>query len=435
MSLLRRLLGFERGPVVETERLEARTPPQPLMLRRQVVDTSQLRIGMYVAELDRPWAETSFLFQGFTIESQRDLDELRASCKFVYVEALEEEDPAALEWASAAMLGGAAGMEEVANLRDRLAEVSAIQDEATSLLSSIFNDLRIGGELDGARVQRVIHSCIEQVLDNQNASLWLTQMRDQDVDGARHAMNVAVLSIALGRVSGLSREQLEVLGTCGLLHDVGKIRVPSEVLAQTEALSSTERDAVRLHTEHGRDLLLAKNYHLDTAAEVAYCHHERIDGRGYPRGLAGSAIPLYARMVSVTEAYDAITTKTHYRAGRSAHEALRILYKHRGTQFDEELVHAFITCIGIFPPGSLVEMWGGEVGIILSNCSIDKLKPRVLMLLGRQKEPIDQHVIDMIGNPMDGDGQPYRIRTTLRNGSYQIWIEEFVRAGLNIRAA
>jgi len=431
MSWFGKLLGLNRDRAADGGDVQ-REPSAQLSLQRQVIDTNHLRIGMYVVELDRPWSETSFMFQGFTIEAQEDIDELRAACEFVYVERLVEMPGRRPEPHGAVSHAPSDGAEEVSQLRERVAEVSDCMATATSSLASIFHNLHLDGQVDRERLQAVVHDCIESVLHDNNATLLLTQIRDRDGDGARHAMNVAILAITLGRLTGLGREQLDVLGICGLLHDVGKVRVPQEVLAKEGQLSRREVEEIRRHTVHGRDLLLAQGKHYAAAADVAYSHHERVDGRGYPRGLSGCEISLNARVISIAEAYDAITTETGYRAGRSAHEAQSILYRNRGKQFDEELVYKFIDSIGVFPPGSLVEMSNGEVGIILGNNAMDKLKPRVLILLDESKQPCDQRVVDLVAQPIDQSGRQYHIRDTLRNGSHELWVEDFIRSGLRL---
>ena len=150
-----------------------------------------------------------------------------------------------------------------------------------------------------------------------------------------------------------------------------------------------------------------------------------------PRGLTADKIPLYAKIVSIAEAYDVITTVQPYREALSPSDALQELYAKRGTQFDEELVLKFIDSIGVFPPGSIVEMVNGAIGIVLSS-TIDKLRPRVIIILDKEKEPLEQHMIDLSQNVMDDNGEIYQIKTTLSDGSYGINVEDFQRAGLRM---
>ena len=159
--------------------------------------------------------------------------------------------------------------------------------------------------------------------------------------------------------------------------------------------------------------------------------HERPDGKGYPRGLTAEKIPKYAKMVAIAEAYDVITTTQNYREALSPSEALQELYANRGTQFDENLVISFIDAVGIFPPGSIVEMVNGEIGIVLTNTK-DKLRPKIIMILDANKEASAQRVVDLSQMDADNDGTVYQIKTTLSDGSFGIDVEDFQRAGLRM---
>jgi len=170
---------------------------------------------------------------------------------------------------------------------------------------------------------------------------------------------------------------------------------------------------------------------MSGAADVAHAHHERPDGKGYPRGLTAEKIPKYAKIVAIAEAYDVITTAQTYRKAMSPSEALQELYANRGTQFDEDLVVRFIDAVGIFPPGSIVEMVNGEIGIVLSNTH-DKLRPKIIMILDANKEASAQRVIDLSQMDVDSEGNVYQIKTTLSDGSFGINVEDFQRAGLRM---
>ena len=170
---------------------------------------------------------------------------------------------------------------------------------------------------------------------------------------------------------------------------------------------------------------------MSGAADVAHSHHERPDGTGYPRRLDADSIPLFAKIVSIAEAYDTMTATQPYREARSPSDALQELYAQRGKQFDEDLVIRFIDAIGIFPPGSVVEMVNGEIGIVLSNTS-DKLRPRVIMILDAHHEPMAQRVVDLFKLDTDSEGKVYQVKTTHRDGSFGIEVNDFQKAGLRL---
>ena len=170
---------------------------------------------------------------------------------------------------------------------------------------------------------------------------------------------------------------------------------------------------------------------MSGAADVAHAHHERPDGKGYPRQLDDDSIPLYAKIVAIAEAYDTMTINQPYRAARSPSDALQELYAQRGKQFDEDLVIRFIDSVGIFPPGSIVEMLNGEIGIVLSNTS-DKLRPRVILILDPVGEPTAQRIVDLSQMEVNNEGHVYQIKTTHSDGAYGIDVGDFQRAGLRM---
>jgi hypothetical protein len=170
---------------------------------------------------------------------------------------------------------------------------------------------------------------------------------------------------------------------------------------------------------------------MSGAADVALSHHEQPDGLGFPNGLVGDKIPLYAKIVAIAEAYDNMTMTQPTGVAHSPSQALQELYALRDKRFDGELVSFFIDTIGIFPPGSVVEMLNKEIGIVLAN-TMDKLRPRVIMILDSLGEPVVQKIVDLSRLETDNEGHIYQIKTTHRDGAFGINVGEFQRAGLRI---
>ena len=217
-----------------------------------------------------------------------------------------------------------------------------------------------------------------------------------------------------------------------MLHDVGKIKVPSEILNKPGALTPDELVIMKAHADHGRRLLLSHQQVTAATVDVAYAHHERMDGNGYPRGLDASRIPYSAKIIAVVDAYDAINSDRIYSKGKSSLESLRILFDAAGSQFDEDIVGTFIRLIGIYPPGEIVELSSGEVGIIIGCPPDNKLKPRVLVVLDASKQACRERVVDMARSPKDYEGRDLRVRAVECSGTYGIDIEHYRRKGLII---
>ena len=394
----------------------------------------QLSIGMYVVELDRPWGETAFLFQGFRIRQQQEILLLAEVCQYVWVDArrsvgMQRQVEEYLAAAATAELQPVIAKVDF-NLEMQQAEPAfhSAREQSLRLLEAV----RLGHELDVAQVKVVVKDCVESMLRNPGAMLWLARIKNSDEYTAEHCLRVAIYSIAMGRELGLRQDELEHLGMCGMLHDVGKIKVPSAILNKPGALTPHELRVMQSHASEGRKLLMSNQQVTAAAVDVAFSHHERLDGRGYPRGLDAPRIPHFAKIVAVVDAYDAINSDRPYSKGKSSLEALRILFEASGSQFDEELVKIFVRRIGIYPPGEIVEMNNGEVGIIIACSPLSKLKPKVLLVLNEDKQLGPERVVDLQETPRDRSGRLYRIKDVYPTGAFGIDIEVYRRKGLVI---
>jgi len=396
------------------------------------VEAAQLTIGMYVVELDRPWTDTSFLFQGFRIRQQQEIRLLQEACSYVWVDAHR----------SIGMLNQLAeNLAQPDNLQPVIAKVEftlemqqaaptwhAAREESLRILQAV----KMGQELDVGAVKAVIKDCVESILRNPAAMLWLARIKNSDDYTAEHSLRVSILSIALGKELGLPAYQLEQIGVCGMLHDVGKIKVPSEILNKPGALTPDELRIMQSHAAEGRKLLMSNQQITPATVDVAYSHHERLDGKGYPRGLDASKIPYFAKIIAVADSYDAINSDRIYSKGKSSLESLRILFDAANSHFDEEIVGCFIRLIGIYPPGEIVELNTGEVGIIIGCAPTSKLKPRVLRVLDAEKQPCKESIIDLSQAVRDAAGKPYRIHEVHSSGAFGIDIDAYRRKGLMI---
>lgn len=216
-----------------------------------------------------------------------------------------------------------------------------------------------------------------------------------------------------------------------MLHDVGKMRTPLEILNKEGMLDDKEFQIIRAHAQQGRDILIShRNVYLG-AVDVAHTHHEALDGSGYPRGLQSGSISELTRIVTLCDVYDAITSDRCYKHGKSSLEALHIIYRQRGVKFDKELAEQFIQCIGLYPAGCIVELRTGEVGIVISSQQKYRHLPKVLVLRDGEKNIVESRVVDL-EIEAGADNKQELVKTTLPNGSYGIRIEEFIRQGLKL---
>ncbi len=412
------------------------------------IPVHDVQLGMMITRLDRPWSETDFPLQGFIVRTPEDIQALREQCETVFIQGQVhrvEPRPAAAP--------GSRGRNDKAGVRPvktkpvtRISYINQIPfDEELSnamesfhrcrnLARNILDSVRLGRVIELNDIRPVVKDVVASILRNHSALLWLTQIRSKDGYTAEHCMNVCVLSAAFGKHLGLMESEIETLALAGLLHDVGKVKVDSTVLNKPGSFSDAELHHMKMHPVFGRQILLAIHGLAPIAVDVAHAHHERMDGSGYPRGLQHHQIPYFAKIVSVVDAYDAMTGERVYDSAKSSKQALDILYKCRGKQFDDELALEFIRFSGIYPPGSLVELSTGEIALILESYPENRLRPRVLVVRGRDKAPCRERVLDLLTLNVGG-GEPVTVSREWPNGSFDVNLTSYLDKGLILKAA
>lgn len=413
------------------------------------VDVRDLRIGMYVSELDRPWRETPFLFQGFEITTQEELDQLRQLCQHVYVEtnpgyahappaqrpvrsatsvAAAHEPAVALPGVGFKVLEKfAPGQHRAprypdrATLEQEMPRAREVERETRTLIYTIMDDVRLGRTFDTAGARRVVGNMVESILSNPDALACLTQLKNKDEYTALHSLRVSILALAFGRHLELAPEELHVLGLGALLHDIGKMKVPAEILNKPGRLTDREFEIMKSHVPHGVEILEATHGIPSAAIDVARYHHERFDGSGYSFGVRGEGVGLFGAIGAIVDCYDAITSDRAYHQGMSAYEALSKMYEWRHRDFHPQLVEQFIQCLGIFPIGSVVELNTGSIGVVVSVNRLRRLKPRVALVLTPEKQPYSStKIIDLMDPSLQGPGREVEIRRVLPTGTFGI---------------
>ncbi|MEN1729640.1 MAG: HD domain-containing phosphohydrolase, partial [Pseudomonadota bacterium] len=317
-----------------------------------------LREGHFVVQMSVPWEKTNFPLRGVLINSIDtrkwmmdhcdwvDIDINRSPNKFrpsSYLKYVHKQDPGSLAPEQVERC------EQVRTQRitsDTLKASSKLYFGLNEEVDRIISDL---GHQDDVRIdtaKQVITEIAGSLNENVAALSWLIRIKDVDDYTAQHCINVAILSIALAHAAGWPREQVEEAGLAGLLHDLGKMRLDQAILNKPDRLTAEEFEHIKAHSMAGYQMLRKDEGIPESVRQAVRSHHERPDGSGYPDGIAGEIIPEVARLVAIVDAYDAITSNRVYDPARSHHEALGILYKERGRQFDGELVEVFIRLLG-----------------------------------------------------------------------------------------
>lgn len=394
---------------------------------RKAVPVNELKVGMFVSELDRPWEETTFLLQGFTIGNADDIAEIAKQCEFVYVENMAEI------WASVSDDSRARSTTSNAKIvvptKKEYRRAESAYNNTRAITKSFMDEVAFGRGIDVKEVQKTVSDCVQSVVRNPDTMMWMAKMRKEDAYTTEHCMNVGLLAIVFGRHLGLSETDLQHLGFAGIVHDVGKMRTPQDILNKPGDLTPQEYATMKAHTTHGRDILLSHKAVMPHAVDIAYGHHESMDGTGYPRGVKASGITPFTRIITLCDIYDAITSDRVYKKGRPSNDALNILYRGRGTKYDVKLTEAFIRCVGLYPLGSVVELRSGHVGVVISVNREHRRLPKVLIVRGANGEPSKQTIMDLVKEAKKG-AKANIIQGLLPNGAYGVRIEKLIEDGL-----
>ena len=395
------------------------------MLEKKI-DISQLKEGMYVSRLDRPWVETPFLFQGFLVKGPKQIERTKKYCKFVYIDVergrgadkylhddyeevdIKELDPRKVK------------VEKILHIAQR--KHKKITDEIVKVMEHI----KEGKHPNISILVTEVMDMVESMLITTDAFLLLTKLKTKDNYTYTHLISSSILATAFGKEIGLKLEELQELALGCMLFDIGKIELPQEIVLKTSPLSDAEQKLVREHVNHSIEILTRMNNIPKSVIDIARDHHERFNGSGYPYGKQGRQIPLFAQIAGIVDCYDAMTSERIFKGAYSHDQAVRDLYARANIDFHRDFIEQFVQCLGVYPSGAIVELSTGEVGIVLQQNRVRRLRPRIMIILNRNKESNNYFpVIDLMTEIEDKDGKPLSINRTLDPGAYGITPEEY----------
>jgi HD-GYP domain-containing protein (c-di-GMP phosphodiesterase class II) len=391
------------------------------------VEIDDLHFGMYVSKLDRPWTETPFMFQGFILKSDKQLEVLKKYCKTVFVDP-EKEDHSELERVTAediAKVRGTTVYKEVASVEAELPRAVNAFKKSTAVMKELARALEIGNAIDATLPKEAATMITESVVRNPDAMALLVKLQEQSDATLSRAVEISVTMSIFGRFLQFPTDRLEVLGMLGLLQDVGKLKLPPE-LAKRGPINAQEIETFKTHVTHSVDVLGGTPGLPSELPGLASLHHERFDGTGYPRGLRGTAIALFGMIAAIVDTYDTLTAPPPHGERMTPANALNVLYKGRGKLFQPALVEQFIQCIGVYPVGSIVEMNTGEIGVVYAQNTVRRLQPRVMIVQDAQHNRlIPYKMLDLMKGPKATATEAYKIVRTLEYDTVKIDSREF----------
>lgn len=389
-----------------------------------------LEKGMFVSRLDRDWVGTPFPFQGFTIKSDDEIELLAAYCTSVFIDvekSLVSNRPSLRIGSGPRNVFPPRGPEyhNTVDIKDEIPRAKDAHADLRALAERIAEDVRKGRRLEPGVVKEAVEPMVESLLRNADALFWLMALMKRDDYAYSHAVNCSALAAAFGRHLALPREVLVDLAMGGFMLDAGMATLPEDVIHHGGKLDPAASELMRGHVGRSLELMDQAAVNGKWAREMVAYHHERHDGSGYPEGLMGDRIPLAGRMGGVIDTYDAMRSDRPHRNGDSRHGALQALYRARDRMFQAEVVEQFLQCLGVYPTGSLVELNTGEVGVVMAQNQVRRLRPRLMLLLDGDKKAYDPYRdVDLMQYGIDtGDGG-VKIVQALEPGAYDLRPED-----------
>ena len=358
------------------------------MLKR--ISVHQLTLGMHLKEFCGSWMEHPFFRSSFVLTDEADIAAILGSTiKEVWIDCDKGLDVASGEAAVSEFESETQVEEElmpIANEQRQVAPVSAAQemDRAANIcrrskqaVISMFAEARMGNTVEVGGAKLLVEEIAESVSRNPGALISLARLKTADDYTYLHSVAVCAMMVALAKQLGLDETQTRAAGLAGLLHDLGKAVMPMDVLNKPGKLTDAEFSIIKSHPVEGHKMLLGGVNVDPVAIEVCLYHHEKMDGSGYPDGLKGDQISLWARMGAVCDVYDAITSDRPYKSGWDPAESLRKMAEWTKGHFDPKVFQAFVKAMGIYPVGSLVRLSSGRIGVVMEQTVKSLTVPRV----------------------------------------------------------
>ncbi|MFA6119731.1 MAG: HD-GYP domain-containing protein [Sideroxydans sp.] len=377
---------------------------------RKKIPVRNIRLGMYIQELCGSWMDHPFWKKSFLLESPQDLNTLQTcGLQEVWIDtekgldvegdvptvSAEEQQQRIAEELQRIATAAPQAIAKI-SIQQELEAARKLQAKSKAAVTSMFKEARMGNAIKISEAAPLVEEISRSITRNPEAFLNLARLKTKDDYTYMHSVAVCALMIALAKQLGLGENEIKEAGLAGLLHDVGKMLIPDEVLNKPGKLTDEEFEIIKDHPLKGWEILNGSPDITATALDVCLHHHERVDGKGYPNKLSGSEISLFARMGAVCDVYDALTSNRCYKNGWEPADTIRKMAEWKDGHFDERIFQAFVKTIGIYPSGTLVRLKSGRLAIVLEQTEKSLLMPIVKVFFStKSNEPISPEMIDL----------------------------------------
>lgn len=355
---------------------------------------NQLLPGMKVVKTDTPWEKMPYWKGSFTVKDAEDIVRLYGCCKNVLIESEEPPLPATstIELKKEPQTKQPKLTEVVSKteqLKTKISVQFAVKSyhQTLAVLAESFSRIKKGETIDAKAIQSSMKGLMLSSIAQPETLSMICNLKNNTHSLEQKSLDVAVLSLMFGQTLGMNNKQLHQLGMAAVLHDIGMLKVPSDLLEKKGILTFGQRRQIQRHVEHSH-YILSHYEALKPLTKIINAHHERYDGKGYPAGLRGNKIPLEARILHIAATFEALTRNRHFSEQQSTTNALSKLYRLRNKAFESSLVEKFIKAIGVYPVGTLVKLNNGYTGLVTQANPLAPSRPSIKLLYNRYNAPM-----------------------------------------------
>ena len=364
------------------------------------IEVKQLKPGVFVHDFNCGWLHHPFLHNRVKIETEEEIEKIvKHQIRELYIDTdqgldvddgptkpeVDQEIQTEINKLDGLNVKDGARV----SLREEIVRAKKLLNEAKKKTKQLMDDVKLGKQLDMQQVESIVDKMTESVLNNSDALVSLARIKNKDEYTYQHSLAVSALCISFGEHLRLDDKKIKAIGIGGLVHDIGKVRVPTEILNKPGPLTEEEFEIMKEHVKHGDCILRQTTTNID---EDSICvtahHHERLDGTGYPEGLKGDEISIFGQMSAIVDIYDALTSERCYKNPMPPTDALRKLFEWSSGYLNKDLVERFIAHLGIYPIGSVVRLRSGIIGVVIDHGEKSLLYPVVRALYDTRKEKV-----------------------------------------------
>ena len=363
------------------------------------ITVEQLKPGVFVHDFNCGWLHHPFLRNRVKLNTDKEIEKvIQHQIREVYIDTdfgididdaptkaeVDAEIQTNMEQLSETEMKGRARV----SLKEEIIRAHVLLTEAKKTTQLLMDDVKRGKQIDMHQVEAVVDRITESVLNNSDALVSLSRIKNKDEYTYLHSLAVSALCISFGEHLRLGDKKIRAIGVGGLLHDIGKVRVPTEILNKPGPLSEKEFDVMKQHVRYGDCILKETNNIEEESISVTAHHHERLDGTGYPDGLKEQEISLFGQIAAIVDIYDALTSERCYKNAMLPTDALKKLFEWTKGYLNRELVEHFIAHLGIYPVGTVVRLESGLIGVVVGHGESGLLQPVVRILYDGKKQKL-----------------------------------------------